>query len=220
MADRPRNILICSCEDTMPLDGAAVRRVCRDAVVVEGRQLCRAELERFRKVAAGGEPIIGRLHAGSAAVRRGRRRDRGQRRRSAFVNIRETAGWSKDAKAAGPKMAALIAASAEPGAGLSLRQPHQRRRDAALRQGRAGDRGRQSAEGSSRRHRADQAAGRCRAAAGDRVPGGEGHHPRGQGSSRRVRTDGRRLCRARSRRRAARSHSARRAMARCRAATS
>jgi len=31
-----------------------------------------------------------------------------------FVNIRETAGWSKDAKASGPKMAALIAAAAEP----------------------------------------------------------------------------------------------------------
>ena len=44
MAERPRNILICSCEDSMPLDGAAVRRVCRDSVVVEGRQLCRAEL--------------------------------------------------------------------------------------------------------------------------------------------------------------------------------
>ena len=31
-----------------------------------------------------------------------------------FVNIRETAGWSKDAKTAGPKIAALIAAAAEP----------------------------------------------------------------------------------------------------------
>ena len=30
-----------------------------------------------------------------------------------FVNIRETAGWSKDAAAAAPKMAALIAAAAE-----------------------------------------------------------------------------------------------------------
>ena len=57
-----------------------MRRACRGAEVVEGRQFCRAELERFRKIAAGGEPIIGRLHAGSAAVRRGRRRDRGQRR--------------------------------------------------------------------------------------------------------------------------------------------
>lgn len=113
MADRPRNILICSCEDTMPLDGEAVRRVCRDAMVVEGRQLCRAELERFRKMAAGGGPIVvactqeaplfdevASAIAGSGAI--------------AFVNIRETAGWSKDAKAAGPKMAALIAAAAEP----------------------------------------------------------------------------------------------------------
>src|SRR5262249_30208095 len=31
-----------------------------------------------------------------------------------YANIRETAGWSKDAKAAGPKMAALLAAAAEP----------------------------------------------------------------------------------------------------------
>ena len=113
MADRPRNVLICSCEDTVPLDGEAVRRVCRDSVVVEGRQFCRAELERFRKLASGGEPLIvactqeaplfDEVAAGiedSGAV--------------AFVNIRETAGWSKDAKTAGPKMAALIAASAEP----------------------------------------------------------------------------------------------------------
>ena len=113
MADRPRNIRICSCEDTIPLDGEAVRRVCRDAMVVEGRQLCRAELERFRKMAAGGGPIVvactqeaplfdevASAIAGSGAI--------------AFVNIRETAGWSKDAKAAGPKMAALIAAAAEP----------------------------------------------------------------------------------------------------------
>jgi ferredoxin len=117
MAERPRNILICSCEDTMPLDGEAVRRACRDSVVIEGRQLCRAELERFRKLAASGEPltvactqeaplfteVAGELAHGDAID---------------FVNIRETAGWSKDAqkdpKAAGAKMAALLAAAAEP----------------------------------------------------------------------------------------------------------
>src|SRR3972149_5206581 len=113
MGDRPRQILICSCENPMPLDGEAVRRACKDSVVVEGRQLCRAELERFRKVAAGGEPLtvactqeaplfeeIAAEIEGSGAI--------------TFVNIRETAGWSKDAKAAGPKMAALLAAAAEP----------------------------------------------------------------------------------------------------------
>jgi ferredoxin len=113
MADRPRNILICSCEDTVPLDGEVVRRVCRDSVVVEGRQLCRAELERFRKIAAGGGPVTvactqeaplfdevaGEIE-GSGLI--------------TFVNIRETAGWSKDVKASGPKMAALIAAAAAP----------------------------------------------------------------------------------------------------------
>ncbi len=113
MADRPPNILICSCEDTMPLDGEAVRRVCRDTVVVEGRQLCRAELDRFRKLAGTGAPIMVACTQeaplftevadeidGAGAI--------------TFVNIRETGGWSKDAKASGPKMAALIAAAAEP----------------------------------------------------------------------------------------------------------
>jgi len=113
MAERPRNILICSCEDTMPLDIEGVRRVCRDSVVIEGRQFCRTELERFRKAAAAGERIavactqeaplfeeVAGESEGSAAL--------------TFVNIRETAGWSKDAADAGPKMAALIAASAEP----------------------------------------------------------------------------------------------------------
>jgi ferredoxin len=113
MAERPRSILICSCEDTMPLDGEAVRRACRDAEVIEGRQFCRAELERFRKAAAGAEtlavactqeaPLFGEVAdetEGSAPL--------------SFVNIRETAGWSDDAAKAGPKMAALIAAGTEP----------------------------------------------------------------------------------------------------------
>ena len=113
MAERPRKILICSCEDTMPLDGEAVARVCRGADVIEGRQLCRAELERFRKAAAGGEPITVACTQEAPLFDRGRRRDQG-RGELTFVNIRETAGWSKDAKAAGPKMAALIAAAAEP----------------------------------------------------------------------------------------------------------
>ena len=41
----------------MPLDNEAVRGSCRDSVVIEGRQFCRAELERFRKAAAGGDPM-------------------------------------------------------------------------------------------------------------------------------------------------------------------
>jgi ferredoxin len=113
MAERPRQILICSCEDSMPLDGAAVRRVCRDSVVVEGRQLCRAELGRFRKVAAGGDPIVVACTQEAPLFNAVADEIEGSGPIT-FVNIRESAGWSKDASAAGPKMAALIAASAEP----------------------------------------------------------------------------------------------------------
>src|SRR5665213_3244991 len=112
MAERPRHILICSCEDSMPLNGEAVRKVCRGADVIEGRQLCRAELERFRKVAAGGEPMVVACTQEAPLFEEaaGAIKDSGA---MTFVNIRETAGWSKDAKTAGPKMAALIAAAAE-----------------------------------------------------------------------------------------------------------
>jgi ferredoxin len=113
MTERPHNILICSCEDTMTPDGEMVRRACRGAQVIEGRQFCRAEIDRFSKAVARGEPVtvactqeaplfeqVAGESAGSGPL--------------TFVNIRETAGWSKDASAAGPKMAALIAAAAEP----------------------------------------------------------------------------------------------------------
>src|SRR5262249_32941887 len=102
MADRRQNILICSWEDTMPLDASAVGRGCRGAEVAPARQLCRAELEKFRAAVAGGEPlIVGCTQeaplfsevAGSADV--------------TYANIRETAGWSEDAQAAGPQIAGL-----------------------------------------------------------------------------------------------------------------
>jgi ferredoxin len=110
MADKPRKVLVCSCEDTMPLDADAIRRGCRGVDVVTGRNFCRTELDRFRAAAAeGGDltiactqeaPLFTETVGDSADLR--------------FVNIRETAGWSADAKTAGPKMAALVAAAAEP----------------------------------------------------------------------------------------------------------
>ena len=100
----------------MPLDGGAVRRVCRGANVAEGRQLCRAELARVQDALAGDDPVTiactqeAPLFEEVAAEASGS--DEGPFVN--FVNIRETAGWSKDARAAGPKMAALIAAATEP----------------------------------------------------------------------------------------------------------
>jgi ferredoxin len=109
MAEK-RTILVCSCEDTMPLDKAAIESGCPGADVVTGRYLCRTEVERFSKtIAAGGDivmgctqeaPLFAELAGANASI--------------TFANIRETAGWSKDAGKAGPKMAALLAAAAEP----------------------------------------------------------------------------------------------------------
>ncbi len=219
MAERPRKILICSCEDTMPLDGEAVRRVCRGAEVIEGRQFCRAELERFRKLAAGGEPLTVACTQEAPLFDEvaGEIKDAAE---LTFVNIRETAGWSKDAKAAGPKMAALIAAAAEPAPDVAF---------VPL-----------TSEGVTLIYGKDEQAieaanllkehldvtvlikppGDAAAAAGDRLPGGEGHHPAGQGLSRRLRADGRRLCRAQSVLARRTAYSGRRATARRRAATS
>src|SRR5207244_9671120 len=58
MADRQRKILICSCEDTVALDGQAITRGCRGAAVLPARQLCRAEVDTFRTAAAGGAALM------------------------------------------------------------------------------------------------------------------------------------------------------------------
>src|SRR5215210_6258797 len=112
MAQRPK-ILLCSCEDTMPLDTDAVKRGCRGAQLTTAHHLCRAEIDRFRAALAEGEPIIVGC-AQEAPLFSDVAREQEISAPLTFVNVRETAGWSDDAARAGPKMAALIAAAAEP----------------------------------------------------------------------------------------------------------
>jgi len=106
-------IVICSCEDTMPLDAAAVARGCGGAEVTTARQLCRSQLALAGAVVSADGPLtIGctqqaRVFEELAAAA-------GRTAPISYVNLRETAGWSRDAAATGPKMAALIAAAAEP----------------------------------------------------------------------------------------------------------
>ncbi len=110
MADQ-RAILVCSCEDTMPLDAQALRLGCRGARLLIGRQFCRAELERFRELVASGTPITMGCTQEAALFRETAAENAGG---VTYVNLRENAGWSADASSAGPKMAALAAAAAEP----------------------------------------------------------------------------------------------------------
>jgi ferredoxin len=111
MADGPRHVLICSCEDTMPLDLGTLKRACGGSEVTGARQLCRAELARFRATAASGAPVtVGCTQEAPLFAEVAWESGADIR----YANIRETAGWSKDAKAATPKIAALIAMAAEP----------------------------------------------------------------------------------------------------------
>jgi ferredoxin len=112
MGDRPHHILLCSCEDTMPLDGEAVRRGCRTAKLTTGRAFCRAEFDLFRRAAGADETLIVACTQEQPLFEEVA--SEGARADLRFVNVREQAGWSRDAAKAGPKMAALIAAAAEP----------------------------------------------------------------------------------------------------------
>jgi ferredoxin len=110
MPDDIRNILICSCEDTMSLDAEAVRRGCRGSTVISARRLCRAELGRFEAIAGESAPLtVGCTQEAPRFIEAAGARTTPVR----YVNIRETAGWSSDAAKAGPKMAALLAAANE-----------------------------------------------------------------------------------------------------------
>ncbi len=100
----------------MPLDADAVRRGCRGAGVTTARQLCRAELERFRAAAAQAGPLaVGCTQEAPLFAETAKEGGDGADGADiSFVNLRETAGWSTQAAGAGPKMAALIAAAGEP----------------------------------------------------------------------------------------------------------
>jgi ferredoxin len=110
MPDR-RTLLVCSCEDTMPLDAGALQRGCQGAEIVRGRQLCRAELDRFRALTASGAPTTVGCTQEAPLFREVAADGRAE---LSFVNLRENAGWSTEAAKAGPKMAALAAAAAVP----------------------------------------------------------------------------------------------------------
>ncbi|MFT8245943.1 4Fe-4S dicluster domain-containing protein [Roseomonas sp. BN140053] len=115
MSDAPKRLtFVCSCEDTMPLDGARLARACaaRGSELRPAEQLCRSQLPRF--LAALGEADISVACTQESPLFRQEAEEAGHRGALDFLNIRETAGWSDEAAQAGPKMAALLAAAAVP----------------------------------------------------------------------------------------------------------
>ena len=92
MAERPQ-ILICSCEDTMPLDADAVRRGCRGARYRPRTISAAPRSSGSARPRREGEPLIvgctqeAPLFSEIAAELK-------EPAPLTFVNVRETAGWS------------------------------------------------------------------------------------------------------------------------------
>ncbi|MEO5695790.1 MAG: 4Fe-4S dicluster domain-containing protein [Burkholderiaceae bacterium] len=116
--------LICNCNKTMPLDGPALIKALGPeagaGLDVVHTTLCRREAGAFQRAAKNGEDLLvactqeGRLFLelndqteGAAGL---------AERPIRFVNIRETGGWSKDARSSMPKIAALLALAQLPDA--------------------------------------------------------------------------------------------------------
>ncbi|MBC5781812.1 4Fe-4S binding protein [Ramlibacter sp. USB13] len=105
--------LICDCNKTMPLDPKALGRALDENLTLHST-LCRREAGAFQQAVKTGDDVV-------VACTQERRLfgELGQQTEGAvspirFVNIRETGGWSKDARSAMPKLAALLAAAKLP----------------------------------------------------------------------------------------------------------
>jgi ferredoxin len=105
--------LICDCNKTMPLDAQALGKSLDEALTLHST-LCRREAGAFQQALKSGDEVV-------VACTQEKRLfgELGQQTEGAvspirFVNIRETGGWSRDAKNAMPKLAALLAAAKLP----------------------------------------------------------------------------------------------------------
>jgi ferredoxin len=107
-----KQLHLCSCNRTMALDAKALGRALGlDAAPEVATALCQHELARFAADVSGDALVACMQESrllGDAAEKGGRTHT------IRFVDIREAGGWSAEAKAATPKLAALLAAAALP----------------------------------------------------------------------------------------------------------
>ncbi|MBC7905746.1 MAG: 4Fe-4S binding protein [Rhodospirillaceae bacterium] len=105
-----KQVLVCSCEGTMPVDSKAIAAALGAEVPQVFHQLCRAQLAAYGEALASGEPLI--VACRQEAPLFAELADEAGRDTPTFVDIRDRAGWSETAAKAAPKMAALIAEAA------------------------------------------------------------------------------------------------------------
>lgn len=116
MALKDKKLKICNCNKTMALDGKVLGAALGlNTPVVIHHELCRAEIGAFdAALKEGGEVLVACTQ--EAPLFNEVAAEAKSSAELSFVNIRENAGWSREAEKATPKIAALIAAAALPAA--------------------------------------------------------------------------------------------------------
>ncbi len=112
-----KRVLVCDCEGSMPLSAeklsAACRRAGAEGAAELNGQLCRAQLDNFRRALQDGEPLLVACTQEAPLFLEVAEEAQADTALS-FVNIRETAGWSEAAAKANAtaKIAASLAEAA------------------------------------------------------------------------------------------------------------
>jgi ferredoxin len=107
-----KKLFLCSCNGTMPLDGEALARaLALDGTPSVHTMLCQREIDRF---AAGAQGDVVAACTQEQRLLSEVADESGKVQTIRFVNIRETGGWSAEARDATPKIAALLAMAALP----------------------------------------------------------------------------------------------------------
>jgi ferredoxin len=108
-----KTLKVCSCNRTVALDAKALAAALDAAEpLVVHEQLCRRDAAAFQAALGEGEVLVACTQEAALFDELAQRA--GGHAKLKFVNVRELAGWSAEARAATPKMAALIAAAALP----------------------------------------------------------------------------------------------------------
>jgi len=126
MEMRGKRLLVCNCEETMPLDAGRLAKACQAAGATGelelNTQLCRAQLGNFQQSILGEGPVLVACTQEAPLFTEIAAEDN-PTANLGFVNIRERAGWSAEAREATPKIAALLAEAAleiEPSPAMTL----------------------------------------------------------------------------------------------------
>ena len=111
MSAADKTLFVCTCNATMPLDRDALAQGLGIPSIHLHGALCQRELDRFASGAVGDVVVA----CTQEARLLGQVAEEGAKAQTVrFVNIRENAGWSSQARAATPKIVALLEAAALP----------------------------------------------------------------------------------------------------------